>query len=173
MKRGCLDHFLFGVLLARLLLVRAWPPLPAWVAPAAAGTMAATLVLTPDALFPVNHNGLWAPLHGLLLWSLAAGSAGWMHRLLSAGPSRVLGEASLAIYLLHVPLYAWMLRAAGDVAAWPTPPSAAFYLAYLVLVVVLGIALDRAAQRVTMRLRSRPPRLAGRAAQGWMRPATS
>ena len=58
-----LPEFLFGVLLARLLLAREWPRLPAWVAPAAAAALVATLVLTPAVLFPMNHNGLWAPLH--------------------------------------------------------------------------------------------------------------
>ncbi|HEX6367979.1 MAG TPA: acyltransferase [Longimicrobium sp.] len=148
-----LPEFLFGVLLARLLLAREWPRLPAWVAPAAAGALAATLVLTPAVLFPMNHNGLWAPLHAVLLWALAVGSAGWMHRILGAAPSRRLGEASLAIYLLHVPLYAWMLYLAGDVAGWGSIPSAAFYALYLTLVVVLGMALDRALERLTRRHR--------------------
>jgi peptidoglycan/LPS O-acetylase OafA/YrhL len=152
-----LPEFLFGVLLARLLVSREWPRVPAWVAPAAAAALVATLVLTPAVLFPMNHNGLWAPLHAVLLWALAAGSAGWMHSILGAAPSRRLGEASLAIYLLHVPLYAWMLRLAGDVAAWGALPSAAFYALYLTLVVVLGLALDRALERLTRRLRKRTP----------------
>jgi peptidoglycan/LPS O-acetylase OafA/YrhL len=152
-----LPEFLFGVLLARLLLAREWPRLPAWVAPAAAAALVATLVLTPAVLFPMNHNGLWAPLHAVLLWALAVGSAGWMHSILGATPSRRLGEASLAIYLLHVPLYAWMLRLAGDVAAWGALPSAAFYALYLTLVVVLGMALDRVLERLTRRLRKRTP----------------
>jgi peptidoglycan/LPS O-acetylase OafA/YrhL len=152
-----LPEFLFGVLLARLLVSREWPRVPSWVAPAAAAALVATLVLTPAVLFPMNHNGLWAPLHAVLLWALAAGSAGWMHSILGAAPSRRLGEASLAIYLLHVPLYAWMLRLAGDVAAWGALPSAAFYALYLTLVVVLGLALDRALERLTRRLRQRTP----------------
>lgn len=152
-----LPEFLFGVLLARLLIVREWPRVSARVAPAAAAALAATLVLTPEVLFPMNHNGLWAPLHAVLLWGLAAGSAGWMHRVLSAGASRRLGEASLAIYLLHVPLYAWMLHLAGDVAAWGAVPSIAFYALYLALVVVLGMALDHALERLTRKLRRRTP----------------
>lgn len=160
-----LPEFLFGVLLARLLLAREWPRLPAWVAPAAATALVATLVLTPAVLFPMNHNGLWAPLHAVLLWALAAGSAGWMHSVLGAAPSRRLGEASLAIYLLHVPLYAWMLRLAGEVAAWEAVPSALFYALYLVLVVVLGMALDRALERLTRRLRRRTPAPAPRPAE--------
>ncbi|HEU4886072.1 MAG TPA: acyltransferase [Longimicrobium sp.] len=154
-----LPEFLFGVLLARLLLARAWPRIPAWVAPAAAAVLVGTLVLPPAVLFPMNHNGLWAPLHAVLLWSLAVGSAGWMHRVLAADPSRMLGEASLTIYLLHVPLYAWMLTlaGAGTVAAWGGAASIAFYALYLALVVVLGLGLDRALSRLTSRLRTRAP----------------
>jgi peptidoglycan/LPS O-acetylase OafA/YrhL len=153
-----LPEFLFGVLLARLLTAREWPRMPAWVAPAAAAVLGATLVLTPAVLFPLNHNGLWAPLHAVFLWALATGSAGWMHRVLGAAPSRRLGEASLAIYLLHVPLYAWMVRLGGDVASWGSAPSAVFYAAYLALVIGLGMALDGALERLTAGLRK--PRLA-------------
>jgi hypothetical protein len=49
-----------------------------------------------------------------------------------------------------------MVHLAGDVAAWGSLPSAAFYAVYLTLVVVLGMALDRALERVTRRVR--PPR---------------
>lgn len=150
-----LPEFLFGVLLARLLIARQWPRVPAWVAPAACAALAATLVLTPAALFVMNHNGLWAPLHAVLLWSLAAGSAGWVHRVLGAAPARTLGDASLAIYLLHVPLYAWMLRLAGDVAAWSALPSAVFYVLYLALTVALGMALHRTLEHLTGGSRAR------------------
>lgn len=152
-----LPEFLFGVMLARLLMVRGWPRMPAWVAPAAAAALVATLVLTPAALFPLNHNGLWAPLHAVFLWALAAGSAGWMHRVLGAPVSRRLGEASLAIYLLHVPLYSWMMHLAGDVAAWGALPSLVIYVLYLALVMALGMALDRGLQRLTAGFRTPRP----------------
>jgi peptidoglycan/LPS O-acetylase OafA/YrhL len=152
-----LPEFLFGAMVARLLIARAWPPPPAWVAPAVTGVLVATLVLTPTVLFPLNHNGLWAPLHAVLLWALAVGTPGWMHHVLGAGPSRRLGEASLAIYLLHVPLWAWMLRLAGDVASWGTLPSAGFYALYLALVVALGMTLDRLVVRLAARLRRPQP----------------
>ncbi|HEX8245182.1 MAG TPA: acyltransferase [Longimicrobium sp.] len=143
-----LPEFLFGVLLARLFCAREWPRPSAWVAPAAAALLAASLVLTPAVLFPLNHNGLFAPLHAVLLWALAAGTGGWMHRVLASRPSRRLGEASLGIYLLHVPLYAWMLHFFPDVAAWSPAPSAVFYAAFLGLTVGLGLALERALERI-------------------------
>lgn len=150
-----LPEFLFGVLLARLLLARAWRPLPAWTAPAAAAALVATLVLTPEPLFALNHNGLWAPLHGLLLWALAAGTPGWAHRALAGAASVRLGRASFAIYMVHVPLYAWLLHLLGDVASWSWLPSAGFYLGYLAGVLVLGIALERAVDRLSGGVRGR------------------
>jgi 3-O-acyltransferase len=143
-----LPEFLFGVLLARLFCAREWPRLPAWAAPAAAALLVASLVLTPAVLFPLNHNGLFAPLHAVLLWALAVGTGGWMHRVLASRPSRRLGEASLGIYLLHVPLYGWMLHFFPDVAAWGPAPSAVFYAVFLGLTVVLGLGLERALERM-------------------------
>ncbi|HEU0300204.1 MAG TPA: acyltransferase family protein, partial [Longimicrobium sp.] len=143
-----LPEFLFGVMLARLFCAREWPRPPAWAAPAAVALLAASLVLTPAVLFPLNHNGLFAPVHAALLWALAAGTGGWMHRVLASRPSRRLGEASLGIYLLHVPVYAWMVHFAPDVAAWGLAPSAAFYAGFLALTVVLGLGLERALERV-------------------------
>lgn len=151
-----LPEFLFGVGLARLLMGRAWPRVRNWVAPAAVVLLALSLVFTPAVLFPLNHNGLYAPLHAVLLWALATGSGGWMQRVLAARPSRLLGEASLGIYLLHVPVYAWMVRLGGDVQAWGPAATAVFYLAYLSLVIVLALGMERALDRVT-RGRRRPP----------------
>jgi len=150
-----LPEFLFGVVLARLFCAGEWPRLPGWAAPAAVGLLGVLLVLAPAALFPLNHNGLFAPVHALLVWALAAGGDSWMRRLLVAGPSRRLGEASLGIYLLHVPVYAWMTRLGGDVAAWSLGPSAAFYAAYLALVLVLSLGLERVLDRLDVSRRAR------------------
>ncbi|HEX2076770.1 MAG TPA: acyltransferase [Longimicrobium sp.] len=152
-----LPEFLFGVMLARLFCAREWPRPAAWAAPAAAALLAASLVLTPAVLFPLNHNGLFAPLHAALLWALAAGTGGWMHRVLASRPSRRLGEASLGIYLLHVPVYAWMLHFFPDLAAWGPAPSAVFYAAFLGVTVALGLGLERALERLVGRERRPAP----------------
>jgi peptidoglycan/LPS O-acetylase OafA/YrhL len=138
-----LPEFLFGVALARLLAAARWPAPPAWLAPAALAGVAASLVLTPEVLFPLNHNGLFAPLHALLLWGVAFGS-GWAARVLSHPAAERLGEASFAIFLLHVPLHAWaMVLTGGNVAEWNILPSAVFYLLYLGATVALADLAER------------------------------
>ena len=71
-----------------------------------------------------------------------------MHRVLASRASRRLGEASLGIYLLHVPVYSWMVHVAPDVPAWGPAPSAVFYAVFLGLTVVLGLGLERALERI-------------------------
>jgi peptidoglycan/LPS O-acetylase OafA/YrhL len=138
-----LPEFLFGVVLARLLRARSWPAPPPWLASVALAALVAGTLAAPDALFPVSHNGLFAPLHGVLLWSLAYGG-GALGRLLSWRVACRLGEASFALYLLHVPLHAWMSGlAGGGVAGWGTPASAAFFLSFLVGAIVLSDVVER------------------------------
>jgi peptidoglycan/LPS O-acetylase OafA/YrhL len=55
------------------------------------------------------HNGLLSPLFALLIYSLAREKC-LPARLLSARALVVLGEASYALYILHVPLRAWLYR---------------------------------------------------------------
>lgn len=138
-----LPEFLFGVVLALLLASRRWPEMDAWIAPAVLSVIALCLAFLPTRLYALNHQGLLAPLHALLIWSLARGR-GPVQRVLSTRMATRLGGASFGIYLLHVPLYAWMLRILGtDVSAWGLGASAAFYATYLTLTVALGWAAER------------------------------
>jgi peptidoglycan/LPS O-acetylase OafA/YrhL len=52
------------------------------------------------------HNGALLPLVALLVVSLALGG-GAVGRVLGARPLVVLGEASYALYILHIPLLEW------------------------------------------------------------------
>ena len=58
--------------------------------------------------FPIEliHNGMWRR-RGLRIVGLAYGG-GLPARVLAWRPLRQLGERSLAIYLLHLPILAWM-----------------------------------------------------------------
>jgi peptidoglycan/LPS O-acetylase OafA/YrhL len=133
-----LPEFLFGAVLALLLTHEPGRRAPGWLVPAALAGLAAGLVLTPAPLFALNHNGLYAPLHAALIWGLAT-SGGPVQRLLSAPWVQRLGDASFGIYLLHVPIHAWMmLLLGGKVAEWGAAASAAFYLAYLALAIAAG-----------------------------------
>jgi peptidoglycan/LPS O-acetylase OafA/YrhL len=138
-----LPEFLFGAVLALLLASRPWREVDARVAPSVLLAIVLCLAFLPAGLFALNHQGLLAPLHAVLIWSLARGT-GPMQRMLSTRMAARLGGASFGIYLLHVPLYAWMLRILStDVSAWGLGASAAFYATYLVLTVALGWAAER------------------------------
>jgi peptidoglycan/LPS O-acetylase OafA/YrhL len=105
-------EFLIGVAAGRLFLLerRARPRLHAVVEVAAAALVAGVLVAGGRIPFLLLHNGLLAPAFALLVYALARG-AGPVSRVLSTSALTRLGEASFALYILHIPLAAWMARA--------------------------------------------------------------
>lgn len=102
-----LPIFCVGVLVARLYRDRAAraSASPAWsVVAILAAALSTLLVIThPNALNRLG-GGAIVPLFGILVYSLACGGRGlaWV---LSLPPIVFLGEASYALYLLHVPVY--------------------------------------------------------------------
>jgi peptidoglycan/LPS O-acetylase OafA/YrhL len=83
--------------------------------------------------FPIEliHNGFLAPAQGLLIVGLAYGG-GIPARVLAWRPLRGLGQRSLAIYLLHLPILAW-IQALGFFPRPTLAENAVAYLAYLAL----------------------------------------
>jgi peptidoglycan/LPS O-acetylase OafA/YrhL len=69
-------------------------------------------LLGPGSALPylLLHNGLVDPLFALLIYSLASGG-GPLAAVLSLPAMVVLGEASYALYILHIPLWDWMAYA--------------------------------------------------------------
>jgi peptidoglycan/LPS O-acetylase OafA/YrhL len=100
-----LPDFIVGVVAGRLFVEGRRVP----TALGALG-LAVPLVVVATGLVPglVEHNGLYAPLFALAIASLAGG-AGPLARALSSSPLRLLGEASYALYLVHVPMFLWAL----------------------------------------------------------------
>ena len=135
-----LPEFAFGVLLGRWYVARGRPALPAWAAPAALAAWALVImgVPTPRELL---HNGLLAPLQGVLVVGLADGG-GALGRALSRRRIQKLGEAGLAVFLLHVPLLGWV-QAAGWLPGPSPVASVAVYLGYLLGTVALSLAAMR------------------------------
>ncbi len=142
-----LPEFLFGVAAGRLFLLRQRPAAPAgpvrWASPAAA--VAAALALALLACAPAlgrhlpaftYHNGLLAPLWGVLIYALAV-DEGLAARLLSARPLVLLGEASYALYLLHVPARLALDRT--GLVATSRMASAGLFLGYAAVVVVVSL----------------------------------
>ena len=124
-----LPEFLIGVVLGHLYLkqrsVRYLPP-----AGLMAGVILAIIVLGDGLPLLLLGNGLLAPIVAVLIFQLAA-RAGWLSRALAQRPLVLLGEASYAMYLLHVPLHAWLrpvgLRLTGSDAWLLTPWYVAIY----------------------------------------------
>jgi peptidoglycan/LPS O-acetylase OafA/YrhL len=121
-------EFVIGVVLGRLYLDEDFRRLCDGLAIlgsfSATAMLGAVLVLSPSIPYPLLHNGLLAPLYGLLIVSLAS-RRGPIARLLGAPLLEALGEASYALYLIHVPLLILWAKSIDGVLAHLLPSSPA------------------------------------------------
>ena len=142
-----LPEFVLGVAAGRLFLLRGtslghqrswdWAAIAAVLATLA---VAASPVAPP---FPMVHVGLLAPAFALAIYALAAaGGRGLLSRALSAQPVVRLGEASYALYILHVPVHDLLTRSLA-VAGW-RPSTTVFFAAYLATALVASLVVNRA-----------------------------
>jgi peptidoglycan/LPS O-acetylase OafA/YrhL len=145
-----LPEFVFGVLVA-VLLRRGWRPSP-WLLPAGLVGWLAAVVALPDGAYLLAHNGLLAPVHALVLLGIAGGAG----RVLTWPPLVSAGEAGFAIFLLHVPIYSWLvLPFASTLSDQPAALRYGVYFLYLAATVVLSWASQRyITRRLTRRLRA-------------------
>src|SRR5919199_479971 len=104
-------------------------------------------------LYLLLHNGLIDPLFALLIYSLASGE-GPLATVLSLPAMVVLGEASYALYILHIPLWDWMIYALSRLHMAPGFVA----LSLLHLGVALGLSI------LTLRVVEQPARRALRQA---------
>ncbi len=90
------------------------------------------------------HNGLLAPLFAVLIVALAMGVTP-LAKLLSTSTLRHLGDASYALYLLHVPLMMWAMA----LRKAPLPPGAAVIvvLAAIPVSVLVHVLFERPVRR--------------------------
>ena len=139
-----LPEFVFGVLLARAVLRRDFE-LPSWVATACLLAVAlcfwATYFLPQRFTDTFFQNGGLAPLYGLLFVAIAKAKAGtrtWLDN-----PVLVrLGEASYALYLVHMPIWAFM-KHASNAGLLPDWKSGLFYLMYTAVTLAASLAVYR------------------------------
>jgi peptidoglycan/LPS O-acetylase OafA/YrhL len=106
-----LPEFVMGVLAGRWFLLQGGETRPSHARLEAGAVLAlfAVLLASPVIPYPLMHNGLLAPVFAALVYALARG-AGPVSRVLATRMLVRLGAASFALYILHVPLLAWMGR---------------------------------------------------------------
>ena len=166
-----LPEFLMGVALGRLFVARmcatpaghlARVTTPARLSVVALVGSVCALSYVPTMLGPGSalpylllHNGLVDPLFALLIYSLASGE-GPLAAVLSMPAMVLLGEASYALYILHIPLWDWMTYALSRLHL--APGFVALSLLHLGLAIALAI--------LTLRVIEQPARRALRRAFG-------
>jgi len=84
--------------------------------------------------YPVMHNGLLLPVYACTILGLAL-SGGWVARWLSTGVLVFLGNVSYSMYILHLPLFAWLSILWVRLLHWE--PSGLLWQATYIAVVVL------------------------------------
>ncbi|MDB4951433.1 MAG: mdmB [Gemmatimonadetes bacterium] len=137
-----LPEFAIGVLAGRLFLDGALPRLRgAWMEGAAMAAIVAVLLASPALPYPLVHNGLLAPLFATLVLLLARGE-GVVSKLLSGRWMEMLGGASYALYILHLPLNDWTGRAMDALDLDVTSP-AGYALVFLAGATLVSIAVFR------------------------------
>lgn len=95
-----LPEFLFGVCIGAGFR-RGWRvPLARFVIPGCIVAICALLIAAQHSPYPMLHNGLLAPIFGMLILSIASGDDEWLDWKFLV----VLGEASYALYILADPL---------------------------------------------------------------------
>ncbi len=135
-----LPEFTLGMTVGVLFLRRA--PSAAQVrgiVPAVCVAIVLLLLVGRHIPYPMVHNGVLGPVIALLLCGLAA-DEGLLQRALASPFMQLLGGASFALYVLHVPLLVWFKKGTaflgGDMStSWWLP------IAYVLASVLLAIGV--------------------------------
>jgi peptidoglycan/LPS O-acetylase OafA/YrhL len=102
------------------------------------------LALAPWLPYLLIHNGLFVPLFALVILSLAT-HEGRLARALGSAPLVALGDASYALYILHVPFF-MIVRSTTKALAPALIETGTFRALYVVLAVVLSLVTFRAVE---------------------------
>lgn len=140
-----LPEFVFGVLLGRLFLLRsrdASRPVSGGRLSlrAAVAIVVACGAFGPYISYPFIHNNALILFNGLLVYGLACGG-GPLDRILSHGWFVRLGEASYAVYLLHVPIDDWLMRLDKKTLHLAATHPGLLFVCYAAAVVVASLAV--------------------------------
>jgi peptidoglycan/LPS O-acetylase OafA/YrhL len=96
------------------------------------------------------QNGLLLPLHSLIILGFALGG-GACGRLLSTSPLVFLGNASYAMYILHIPLFFWMNTIAKTLFDI-RPTGVGWMLCYVTVVVCVSSVLFKVLEQPANRI---------------------
>lgn len=157
-----LPEFVLGVSLGRLHL-RGWSlPRPGIAAILAILAILSLVLSCPKGWEIHLHNMLAAPLFGLLVLSLAQ-AKGVILDHLQAPRLVLLGEASYALYILHIPIHDWTRYFCGKLGvAVSSPTVVSLYLLVSVVASILAFRHVEAPSRKFIRaILARPGRSAG------------
>ncbi len=99
-------------------------------------------VLSSRIPYPFIHNGALIGCEALLIYGLAVGG-GWLDRILTHPWLVRLGEASYAIYILHVPLDDWMRRIDKMTLNLALSHGTPMFIVYLATVIAVSLLTYR------------------------------
>lgn len=114
----------------------------AWAAPVAFGVVLLTLARSDAIPYPLLHNGLLVPLFALGIYALACGG-GLLGRVLALPGAVLLGEASYALYLVHVPLRDYANAAQKALPALQRIPTALWFAGFAAVAVTASLLIFR------------------------------
>lgn len=139
-----LPDFLIGALIGRMFVERL--PVPRWLTAVGTGVGLAALVFADRIPYILMHNGLLLVPFAVLIRGLAQPSraTGW----LAWRPLVLLGEASYALYILHVPLHMYWSTALKVLGIRESLGSQLLYLPFVILASIAAFRwLEQPAQR--------------------------
>lgn len=125
-----------------------------WITVGALGLVLVVLMVSRGVPYPIMNNGLLLGPFAVLILALASGR-GVVAEFLASPPMIRLGEASYALYILHVPVHS-VLRRIVPATGPLSPQSTGFLVAYLILSVLIAILVLRVVEepaRVALRRR--------------------
>jgi peptidoglycan/LPS O-acetylase OafA/YrhL len=110
-----------------------------WFALTSFAVSAAVLALSHRLPYLMLQGGLLAPLFAVVIYTLACGR-GIVASILSTAPAIRLGEASYALYLIHMPL-TWYLAIGRKAAGMPAPNAWLGLSVYVAIAIGVSFAL--------------------------------
>ena len=134
-----LPEFIIGIVTARVFLALG-APTPAGATAFLVVTSALLVALLGSGAvgYLLIHNGLLAPVYAAVILALAADGTPFS-RLLGTSTMRLLGDASYALYILHLPLYIVTAKVGSLLLGRPVYDQPLFMLIHLLISIGLSI----------------------------------